>query len=238
MDEASQKLQGLEQELNSLEKNPQPTIPSPETPPVPPDINKGKSKKVLWLAIGFFILSLVIAGAYFLGRKGSLVQKVASIPTPSPILITPTPSPTADPIVDWETYINTQYGFSIKHPKELVESIEISNDGSFGKQIFFNISKTKPEDCKGGCPIIEKSEKILIANLAATKLEGYKGEIGGCGPQKYLSYVFEKNSDFIVFTLNAAGCEELRTPQATIVQIDEEEINLFDQILSTFQFTE
>jgi len=89
--------------------------PAPEIPPTSSNVKKEKSKKVLWIAIGFFVLALVVAGAYFIGSKGLLVQEA----TPTPTAVSspePTPEATPDPTTDWQIYKNEQYGFQISYP--------------------------------------------------------------------------------------------------------------------------
>jgi hypothetical protein len=75
-----------------------------------------KKKILIGLGVLFGILALAgsILGAYLISQRQVYPEPVEG-PTPTPEVATPTPDPTAA----WETYTNTKYGYSIKHSQDV-----------------------------------------------------------------------------------------------------------------------
>ena len=101
-----------------MEENQQPISPSQpvqgETPveqvSPEPEVQEEKSKfpKILiYVLSALFLLVLGASGFWFYQER-----VIQSTPSSSP-----TPSPSSDVTADWQTYINTEHGFSIKYPK-------------------------------------------------------------------------------------------------------------------------
>jgi len=79
-------------------------------PPSPLDKLKIHKFKILGGVLGILILAGAVFGAYKFGQRQ--VQPSPQ-PTPAPgVVATPTPDPTAN----WETYMNTTLGYSVKYP--------------------------------------------------------------------------------------------------------------------------
>lgn len=75
-------------------------------------------KKKILIGLGSFLGVLLLAGAAFGVYKYAQRQlplEPVEGPTPTPEVVTPTPDPTAN----WETYMNEEYGYSIKYPQEI-----------------------------------------------------------------------------------------------------------------------
>jgi hypothetical protein len=91
---------------------PEPVVPNP-TQPVPPVPTKSRSK-----------LPFVLGGIIVLGIVGVLgvvgVKNFSNSKAPATIqpTISPIPTPTIDPTVDWKTYINSEYGYSFQYPQD------------------------------------------------------------------------------------------------------------------------
>jgi hypothetical protein len=85
--------------------------PEPELP-APSFWERAKinKSKIFVSVLGIFVFAGAVFGAYKLGQR----QVQPPQPTPTPEVATPTPDPTAD----WKTYTNTEYGYSIKYPKD------------------------------------------------------------------------------------------------------------------------
>jgi len=151
-----------------------------------------------WLRILLFtVLGIaVIAGSVLAGiqigkSQTSNQQSVVIQPNISPtqVAVNPTglsvtPSPTTDPTVDWKTYINNNFGFSVKYnpafnPNEVANSIQKLALISFGsmKNNGFDIEVTtgdsidyyKNQITDQG-EKIDKEEKISVDGITATKL--------------------------------------------------------------------
>jgi hypothetical protein len=149
----------------------------------------------------------------------------------------PTPGPSPTP--KWVTYSNRAFGFSISHPPEFQTPADDYAEpyGFIGDQVYFNITETSPLDCRGDCPVIEASGPVQIAGRSAIRISGSIGAAGGNVPQQYLTYVFEKDNRYYTLTLYAVPGGSVTTNNESIQPLQAEDIQLFEQMLATFQFT-
>lgn len=94
-----------------------PQVPQPSSPsPVPPPPQTSKLPVIIGV---FLLLGLVSAGSYILGTKSStniikvpMEETNGSVVSPSSTLTSET-----NEIANWKTYINTEYEYSFKYPK-------------------------------------------------------------------------------------------------------------------------
>lgn len=80
-----------------------------------------KSDFLVILLSSLLIISCLVAG-FFAWKTQNLVKEITNlklVPTP-----TATATATPDPTVDWKTYTNTKYKFSVKYPNGLVTDIK------------------------------------------------------------------------------------------------------------------
>lgn len=93
-----------------------PVAPVPPINTPPPEIPTQKSSPIFAIALTVLLVAIIGLAGYFLYTKylGGTGNKEAvnTVVTPVPVVATPTPDPTAN----WEKYINTALGFSIKYP--------------------------------------------------------------------------------------------------------------------------
>lgn len=234
-----------------LQTPPQPPVQPPQSPP---PVTPGNSNRSFWktLAIGMSIVSFGIAlavGGYLLGINKN---KSPQAPTSQ---ITSIPTPTVDPTVNWKTYTNTAFGYQFKYPNDHTVATDVNwKDGHFisatptstlsfiydipdkevfgpGKDIpglYFSIenssksSKEKAQEYlnehrrsyldENGLEI--QAEETLFANLPASEIKG-----GGYINQSFRLIFISKNNMLLTI--------EQRTDDP-----------LFEQILSTFKFTD
>jgi hypothetical protein len=146
------------------------------------------------------------------------------------------PPPQASPAEGWKTYSNPDYGYSISYPASL-EITAAENDTSLfiGEQIHVLVSSADPLECRGDCPVVEGTEPAAIAGLAATKVTGYIGSIGGNVPQRYITYILPRDGRYYVFTLYALGFKAVSNDPSTIWPLKESDVALFEQVLDTFK---
>lgn len=148
------------------------------------------------------------------------------------------PAPTAQQTETWKTYSSPEYGFSIRYPAAL-EIVPGENNASvnIGEQIQVRVSAADPLECRGDCPFVESSEAVTVAGLAATKVSGYIGSIGGNVPQRFLTYIFQQDGRYYIFTLYALGLKATGDDPSTIWPLSDSDVALFDRILATLRFT-
>ncbi len=110
---------------NSFGQNPVPpttTHSFTNTPPTPPpgSATKGISRMILIvLGIGV-ILASALAAFFFMQNQNLKKQMFTMQETKLPEETQPPlPTATPDPMADWETYTNTEYGFAFKYPGHL-----------------------------------------------------------------------------------------------------------------------
>ena len=85
--------------------------PAPAQPPVP-QIPPKKPKSALSTLLILFLILFVGIGGFF-GYQKFVVKETPPEPTP---VATIAPTPTTDPTTDWKTYTNTIHGISFKYP--------------------------------------------------------------------------------------------------------------------------
>jgi hypothetical protein len=142
--------------------------------------------------------------------------------------------------VEWSTYNNTEFKFSIQHPENL--EVTQSEHGPYfkvGEQITIGISEMNPLECRGDCPVMEKQETVTLAGQDATKVSGYVGSVGGFIPQQYMSYVLNYEHQYYRFLVYAISSGETFDGEdmSTIRPLKAEDLELFEKIMSTLTFT-
>lgn len=216
--------------------------PNPINPqqPIQPEIPQNskfsffKSAKV-WPIIVLLIL-LIPTGTYLLGKNQSSKQI-------STIQSSPTPTPTPDPTANWKTYSDSKYGFSLKYPSEYLIS-EVNNG------IFF--SKSPEEKVK-----LDACLKQIECNSFSLGIQFTSGSKPT--EQSLKDYIIKHDSgDFYTWDSKAIdGSNALQTEYDAVVgsgkinvtyvvkgtsvlriQTQTENISIYNQILSTFKFTD
>ena len=77
---------------------------------------------------------------------------------------------------------------------------------------------------------------LTVAGLDATRVEGYKGAIGGEIPQRYLQYILKHDNRYYSFTLSALRRDANHECCSVIWPLKENDIALFEQLLRTLSF--
>lgn len=180
-------------------------------------------------------------GGYFLGtnRNKSVTQYQQATPLPTNIIQpspTNTPFPTENSITSWKTYLNNKAGYSIKYPNSIKQSTS-TYDGSGG---VVTVDNWSPVGNAYGINIysyadgvntrlefnakINSNEDISVAGQNVRKLVGTeiisdKGTLVHVGPVK------NKGQEYML--IYTSGGQEA----------DPKDLAIFDQMLSTFKFT-
>ncbi len=141
----------------------------------------------------------------------------------------------------WETYRDEQHDFSFKYPAALGLEAGPIVDGNrvlfLSDKIRIQTSAKDPLVCQGECPMIEKTETLTIAGREARRVRGYIGSIGGNVPQYFLMYLIRLGNTFVSFQLFAESREASTDDPSYIRDLKEEDVDLFERIMQTVEFT-
>jgi len=163
---------------------------------------------------------IILAIIIFLGIVSFFAWQQGWIPMVRPSVL--------DETADWKTYRNKEYGFEISYPSNYNVSSDTQTDvapalkaDSYAQIIFRNFTYTRNE--------IEleksKAEKVTVGSL-----DGYRSSImgnmdGGIEfSVSFYDYPNTNNAFNVLFSTTKPG--------------EEDEVNVFNQILSTFKFLE
>ncbi|TSC54185.1 MAG: hypothetical protein LiPW16_113 [Microgenomates group bacterium LiPW_16] len=180
--------------------------------------------KILSGILGVLVFAGAVFGAYKFGQKQ--VQPVPK-PTPTPVAVsTPTPDPTAD----WKTYINTKYGYSIKHPVSyLLEDFSIGTTHQIGiSGVYFKaIIRVRKEEELPYYLDQESSGEIELGGIKAKLYKFLSGycDMGEC-TEPFIAVVAYKNSQRYALEFYEAALRKTELDWITHL------------MLSTFKFLE
>ncbi len=146
--------------------------------------------------------------------------------------------PSSPASIEWTTYENDKYGFSISHPPRYeVPMLDYSESyGFIGDHIYFSIGGN-PSDCRGDCPPVDNTENLDISGHEAVKTTGYLGAIGGNTPQRYMRYTFRRENLYYVFTLDAVERDSILFYDFSIKPFQTRDVVLFEHIIQTLHFS-
>lgn len=213
----------------------QPEQPVSPPPPVP----SSEIPKILLIILAFIVFAGITAGAYILGTKQNQSQPVQKQQTAT------VPTPTPDPTTNWHTYTNTLYNFTLKIPyaweggppevssnsfrmymaKRFSTNTGVAEDYTPGRaNIDLTINTEPAQNTIKGTTGMTKTEQVYVAGNSATKLTGASGV---AGTVNFTNIVIPHNGKTFTFSFS--------TQDQSIEQQAKTE---FDQILSTFKFTQ
>ena len=203
----------------------QPEMPAQQ--PLSP--KKSNSKKVFWtFAILLFLIAFVVGG-FFTGAKQniSLNQRATSN------IVQSTPAPTPNSTVNWKTYMNTKFGFQVNYPASWTESGAISSGDN--TIVYLNANESignGPEPLKYYVFIAEEDTlpnvnltKGSVGDYTAYKTSDVPSQLGTLS-----TFITEDNKKYISISLTPY---DLKKP----FDSQDKYIDIFNQILSTFKFT-
>ncbi len=199
--------------------------PQPET-----QVSHSHSSKTKLLLIGLGILFVLgMGGAYVMGTRISQPEQNGSNVTPT----ISQPISTSNTTVDWKTYTNAKYQYTIDYPDFLKHTSVIVNGVTTDKWVSSDNSYaifviSYPEGVNSYLQFYadtKKDESVSVAGQKVRKLVGKevvseKGTLIHIGPLKHIRQnhmlVYSSTSDLA----NSAG------------------ISIFDQMISSFKFTD
>ena len=202
------------------------------TPPVTPEVPKPNNNLIIVLVT---ILILVVAGSLGYWAYQNYLTKQPAAPTTSATPF-PTPTPTSDLTANWKIYTNADIGFSIKYPESwVVKPSQAPRLASFDTGMASGVTDPKTREFFIAYNNnISDLTKWLSDNQTGTIISSKT--IGGNqfsvinGGAMFLSreYAIEiRTNNYIRFVLEPVENGK-----------ENEFDNLFNQILSTFKFTQ
>ncbi|MBU1104379.1 hypothetical protein KJ664_00570 [Patescibacteria group bacterium] len=224
---------------NEIQPNTPPIQPLPQSStPIPTQKTTKWSKILLFTVLGLG----AIAGSIFFGiqigkNQTPNQQPIVVQPTASPTqaIVNPTALPTENPTIDtttnWKTYTSTTYGLSFKYPQDY--KVEERSDG------FFVISTQTDNVPQSGISIDARQQGSYQslakaqANINTAFTVNGSSEVNGWTTFDVIGK--EGMLKDIEFKLAIAPYKTGAIEMETIN--NEPYRNIFDQILSTFKFT-
>jgi len=237
----------MENQNDPSQTSPESTTSQPTNPTPPLPENKSHSSfltsKLFLITLVLVILFAIVYSGIYLSLNSKLNQITKPNPTPTITLqpsLTPNETTNPDSIwANWKTYTNTKYNYSLKYPKTLaLEEEEDKRDIWINKQILINVTDRKFEGPCGDCPNYNgPTEDIIVANIQAKKYSGEIGAVGGSIPEKFQEVELTHNKLYYTITLHALQYDADVPTIDDYYPIKNGDAQLFDQILSTFQFS-
>lgn len=218
-------------------------------------MRKGFAPILIVVAIFFFgIIALVL---FKINYKPSLTDKIISPNNQQ--ASSPSPKFTPDETANWKTYVNQKYNYSFKYPAEMITK----NDESVTGQVEFPDVGGKVVDSLNLDLIPASSSdidriKAVDFNIVIGVIDGVNTPLSDYS-RKYADKFYGKSGTLDQIAINGQPAYKISAPVAKTVQVllesknknmvytiashqrasvkAEEYSKTFDQILSTFKFT-
>lgn len=206
---------------------------------------------IVHLALIFIIVIAAIGGVgYFMYKNGQLTQldqKTQKQQANNIVEKNEKPSPTSKPTSNWKTYTNEEYGLSFKYPKDW----QIVTYSDFDEYTSVCLSPTKcatPEelqslDIYSGLIEIGLGPRIKFNNPQFSTKIGINNNINANLAEEYTgtnhsnSHLWNKHVITYSYEIEDGWTNSI-TFTADIEKGEDEYLNTFNKILSTFKFTE
>jgi hypothetical protein len=207
-------------------------------------------KKKILIGLGVFLGVLILAGVVFGAYKYSQNQIPLEEPTPTP-LPAEVSTEEGDPTADWQTYTNTEYGYSIKYPKDWYIT-EPGGGPEKGRRMDFHPWRERSLDK------VDYQISIIVNDVGYEKsLTTWLDEKIGSYPEEIKSLIKREKitldnfeGEKVLEEVSQAGVYNIYTKKNTIIynfmlapyspkelsQLLPESLDYFNLILSTFKF--
>lgn len=203
---------------------------------------------VVYILVALVVLGAVAGGAYYFGK--SSIKQASSV-VPNQMVTNTTPTITSvpknsDETVNWKTYTDTLYGFSLKYPKDWILEAPSENDvvdkndespiSSIdpSKKVHTVTLRTVTGDQYFSIIDINPEFGPSMLNPVESKLQPEPFVIGG---RKTKVYYFVNNIGNKVYSYSDFGLPKL--PKFGIsVNYPQKDAEIVSKILSTFKFTQ
>jgi hypothetical protein len=193
-------------------------------------LSRGPEKLILQVMEG-----MVVRYDYYLGELTEDDLNKKSSQMILPLTFNPIPTP-----VSWNQYIDLQDRFSFLYPP----TMELTPGNAEDKWILGDRIRIEilPYEISwitcfyrglGDCPFVESDRYLTIHDSEVHRVEGYIGSVGGNIPQEFLTYVFDRGDQALVFTVYALPFGTQVDEPSTIWPLEGMELELFEQTVKT-----
>lgn len=191
--------------------------------------------------MAIFVLLSLGAVAFLYYQNQQLKSMLASYQTP---VSYPTPTATTDPTADWETYVNSENGYSIKFPKsdftrlgcigEELTAVKYGTDNRPSPMTMIACERDSRYDLetKTYTTIQKEPEETKYYNIVKKDVQ-----LGGVLGKLYV-YTFTNIEDGPYPEWYAIAKVNKNNKTYEIYFSDKSKLDLFNQILTTFKFIE
>lgn len=191
-----------------------------------------------FVLIGILALFLVLGGAYYLGKS--------SLPaTTSPSLVTPvaTPLSVIEPTAGWKTYSSSKFGFTLKYPPTLHIREGTGVDNYVYLELIEQTPMGEPRYYMYISNSLNPSKPPAGVKFTVESVGGYRVYTTDQLPSQSGALCKSITTDeitFVTLCLSPYNSRLLAKTQGTPAEQQElaKELMTFDQILSTFKFTQ
>jgi hypothetical protein len=177
----------------------------------------------------------IIRYDYFFGGLSEDTLEEKSSEMILPLTFNPIPTP-----VSWNQYIDPQGRFSFLYPPTMeLTPGDVEDSWILGDRIRIEILPYEISwiTCfyrgLGDCPFVESDRYLTIHDSEVHRVEGYIGSVGGNIPQEFLTYVFNRGDQALVFTVYALPFGTQVNDPSTIWPLEGMELELFEQTVKT-----
>ena len=230
-------------------------IPSHSAPALQGEALEGYGRKFpfpkyVFTTVVFVILLAIIGGAYYLGRNSVFKELNPSNPVPPPaapvIQASPTPNlyaeGTRSATANWKTYTNTVLGYEIKYPKDI--NIEKLNERDIlVTRLGVPYGGQEGKVAAGGMSILSRGkeglDKGIDLRISNPPFQETPTTINGFQAIKFKSTLTGPYAiDYFITDSNNERTVRVSIGTSGDKGYEESTFKTFNQILSTFQFTE
>lgn len=226
-------------------------------------MNKEKGQALILIVVAILVLVAIAAGVYYFGKQNSSQPRNTPIVSESQKPSTPSSTTTKDEFSDWKTYTNKKYGYSVRYPADWLMTEGESTAVDIPKIHSFSLTKTDktqnqvdlPGDFKDDAKYVISirvspnssnytAQEYILQNVSPESQEEFKKELqdiivgGGKGVKLLQAAAPASGLATTIYISHANKIYEFSYGAMAHQETHTKFMNIFDQILSTFKFTD